>query len=155
MAFKQTWHPSRKLVICHGYAFYITTSRNRVLKTMPIKILIVEDEAISALALKYTVEQLGCDVIGVVDTGEGAIQNAAEHRPDLILMDTRLRTSMNGVEAANAIWKQLQIRSVFISAYSAEELEKDYHGAMPFCLLVKPVLEKDLELQLKQFVNLD
>jgi two-component system, response regulator PdtaR len=112
---------------------------------MRINILIVEDEAISALALKFTVERLGCAVVGVVDTGEAAIQAAAEHRPDLILMDTRLRTRMTGVEAANTIWKQLQIRSVFISAYSAAELEKDYHSAMPFTLLVKPVLEEDLE----------
>jgi CheY-like chemotaxis protein len=117
---------------------------------MPIKILIVEDEAISAMALKYTVERLGCAVVAVVDTGEAAIQAATEHRPDLVLMDTRLRTRMSGVEAANAIWEQLQIRSVFISAYSAAELEKDYRSAMPFTLLMKPVLEEDIEQLIKR-----
>ncbi len=122
---------------------------------MPAKILIVEDEAISAMALKYTVERLGCDVVGVVDTGEAAIQTAAEQRPDMILMDTRLRTSMSGVEAANIIWKQGRIRSIFISAYSAAELEKDYRGALPFTLLVKPVLEEDLEQQIRQLCHLD
>ena len=117
---------------------------------MPIKILIVEDEAISAMALKYTVERLGCAVVAVVDTGEAAIQAATEHCPDLILMDIRLRTRMNGVEAANAIWEQHQIRSVFISAYSAAELEKDYRSTMPFTLLVKPVLEEDIEQLIKR-----
>jgi DNA-binding NarL/FixJ family response regulator len=121
---------------------------------MAIKILIVEDEAISAMALKYTVERLGCDVVGVVDTGETAIQAAAENRPELILMDTRLRTEMTGVEAANAIWEQFQIRSVFISAYSAAELEKDYRSAMPFILLVKPVLEDDIEQLIKRLFDL-
>jgi CheY-like chemotaxis protein len=122
---------------------------------MPTKILIVEDEAISAMALKYTVERLGCTVAGVVDTGEAAIQAASNQQPDLILMDTRLRTSMSGVEAANVIWKRFQIRSIFISAYSPAELEKDYHGASPFTLLVKPVLEEDLERLIKKLFDLD
>lgn len=122
---------------------------------MPTKILIVEDEAISAMALKYTVERLGCDVVGVVDTGEAAIQAAAEQQPDMVLMDTRLRTKMSGVQAANIIWRQGQIRSIFISAYSAAELEKDYHGALPFTLLVKPVLEEDLEQQIRKLCHLD
>lgn len=117
---------------------------------MPLKVLIVEDEAISAMALRYTIEHLGCDVVDVVDTGEAAIQAAAEHRPDLVLMDTRLRTRMTGVEAANTIWQRLQVRSVFVSAYSAAEIEKDYHGAQPFTLLMKPVLEGDLEQLINQ-----
>jgi response regulator NasT len=122
---------------------------------MPTKILIVEDEAISAMALKYTVERLGCTVVGEVDTGEAAIQAASEQRPDLVLMDTRLRTRMSGVEAANVIWKRFQIRSIFISAYSPAELEKDYRGALPFTLLVKPVLEEDLERLIKTLFDLD
>lgn len=117
---------------------------------MSINVLIVEDEAISAIALRYTIEHLGCSVVDIVDTGEAAIHAAAEHRPDLVLMDTRLRTRMTGVEAANTIWEQLQIRSVFISAYSAAEIEKDYHGALPFTLLMKPVLEGDLEQLIEQ-----
>ncbi|MGD8732137.1 MAG: response regulator [Anaerolineales bacterium] len=120
---------------------------------MPIKILIVEDEAISSMALKYAVEQLDCAVVGVVDTGEAAIQAATDYRPDLVLMDTRLRTRMSGVEAANIIWEQLMIRSVFISACSAAELEKDYRGALPFNMLVKPVLEQELKQLIKQFTT--
>jgi CheY-like chemotaxis protein len=125
------------------------------LKLIPIKILIVEDEAISSRALKYIVERLGCTVVGVVDTGEAAIREAAEHRPDLILMDTRLRTRMTGVEAANSIWQQFRIRSVFITAHSAAELEKDYRGASPFILLQKPVLEKELEQLITQLFDLN
>jgi len=122
---------------------------------MPIKIMIVEDEAISAMALRYAVERLGCVVVGVVDTAEAAIDTASERHPDLVLMDTRLRSEMTGVEAANAIWDRLLIRSVFISAYSAAELENDYRGASPFTLLVKPVLEEDLERLIKRFCSLD
>lgn len=110
-----------------------------------INVLIVEDEAISAMALRYAVERIGCRVVAAVDTGEAAIREAEKQRPDLVLMDTRLRSAMTGVEAANRIWEQLGIRSVFVSAYSASELEKDYRGASPMMLLVKPVMDGDLE----------
>jgi hypothetical protein len=60
---------------------------------------------------------------------------------------------MSGVEAANTIWEKLMIRSVFISAYSPAELKKDYRGALPFNMLVKPVLEHDLKQLIKQFTN--
>lgn len=120
----------------------------------PVKIMIVEDEAISSLALRHTVERLGCTVVGVVDSGEAAIKEAERNQPDLVLMDTRLRTDMTGVQAANVIWARFQIRSVFITAYSASELEKDYHGALPFTFLVKPVLERDLEQLITRLVSL-
>jgi CheY-like chemotaxis protein len=110
-----------------------------------MRILIVEDEAISAMALRYTVERIGCSIVAVVDTGEAAIRESAKQRPDLVLMDTRLRTEMTGVEAANQIWEQLGIRSVFVSAYNASELERDYRGASPLIVLVKPVMDDDLE----------
>ncbi len=109
------------------------------------KILIVEDEAISAMALQLTVARMGHEVIGPVDTGEDALRYAIEHHPDLVLMDTRLRTPMTGVEAANILWASAGIRSVFISAYNAAELQGGYRGAEPFMLLVKPVLEDDLQ----------
>lgn len=112
---------------------------------MAIKIMIVEDEAISAMALRYTVERIGCEVVAVVDTGEDAIAQAASRRPDLVLMDTRLRSAMTGVEAANAIWEELRIRCVFVSAYSAAEMAEHYRGAQPLLVLVKPVLDGDLE----------
>jgi CheY-like chemotaxis protein len=118
------------------------------------KILIVEDEAISALQLKYTVERLGCTVVSTVNTGEAAIQAAERYRPDLILMDTRLRSDMTGVEAANTIWEQFLIRSVFVSAYREAEIKKDYRGALPFTLLGKPVLDEDIEQLIKQYNDL-
>lgn len=112
---------------------------------MTRKILIVEDEAISAMALRYAVERIGCAVIGTADSGEEAVRQASRHRPDLILMDTRLRTEMTGVEAANLIWSRERIPCVFISAYTANELAAQYRGPQPFLLLPKPVLDGDLE----------
>jgi CheY-like chemotaxis protein len=46
---------------------------------------------------------LGYAVLAVVASGEEAIREAAKTRPDLVVMDIRLRGSINGVEAAQTI----------------------------------------------------
>ena len=67
------------------------------------RILIVEDEAITALDLKYSLEELGYEVIDTVDTGQDAIDTAAETIPDVVLMDIKLKGDMEGIEAAEVI----------------------------------------------------
>lgn len=112
---------------------------------MKKRILIVEDEAISAMALEFTLERMGYEVSGIVDTGEDAVAHAARKKPDLVLMDTALKTEMSGIEAANEIWQSTGIRSIFLSAYDATEIQSEYAGAEPFLNLVKPILDEDLE----------
>lgn len=64
------------------------------------RILIVEDEAITALDLKFKLEDMGYEVIDTVATGQDAIDVAAEHCPDLTIMDINLKGDMTGIEAA-------------------------------------------------------
>ncbi len=51
------------------------------------KILIVEDEAITALDLQEKIEGFGYEVVSTENNGENAIEIAKKQRPDLILMD--------------------------------------------------------------------
>ena len=64
------------------------------------RILIVEDEAITALDERETLEEMGYEVVGIVDTGEAAIEKTGELQPDVVLMDITLKTEMTGQEAA-------------------------------------------------------
>lgn len=73
------------------------------------RILIVEDEFILAMNLKENLEWLGYTVVDIVDSGETAIEKATELRPDLVLMDIKLRGEIDGIEAAGEIWNCLQI----------------------------------------------
>ena len=59
-----------------------------------IKILIVEDERIVAESTKMVLEMLGYEVLGIVSSGEKAIKTAEKIKPDLILMDIKLKGSM-------------------------------------------------------------
>lgn len=111
--------------------------------TDQLQVLIVEDEAISALALRIMLEAVGLRVCDVVDTGEAAVALAREHRPDLVLMDVQLAGELSGVAAARQLQQIGGVHCVFISAYGVEQLPE--LAAYPDSeVLVKPVTEEQV-----------
>src|SRR3954452_24497038 len=83
-----------------------------------LQILLVEDEAITALALKRLVARLGHEVCAVTAMAEDAIRLAGEILPDIILMDIRLAGEMDGITAAREIRQRFGIGSIFMTANS-------------------------------------
>jgi len=82
------------------------------------KILIVEDENIIALDIRSMLEDLGYMVSAIVSSGEESIQKASKMKPDLVLMDIKLKGSIDGVSAGQEIYKQFHIPIVYLTAYS-------------------------------------
>ncbi len=109
----------------------------------PDKILIVEDEAIVAMDLRLHLQALGYETAGVASTGEQAIRLAAEHRPDLALMDISLGEGMDGIEAARQI-QAMGVPVVFLTAYADEGTLKRAKESGPYGFLVKPFDERAL-----------
>ncbi|NEP45442.1 MAG: response regulator, partial [Okeania sp. SIO2H7] len=52
--------------------------------TYPTKILIIEDELIVAENITRNLKKLGYEVLGIVDSGEEAIQTARKKHPNLV-----------------------------------------------------------------------
>jgi two-component system, response regulator PdtaR len=65
--------------------------------------LIVEDEALIAEELRERLSCIGFSVIGAVDNADEGIAIATRERPDLVLMDIRLKGEKDGVRAAEEI----------------------------------------------------
>jgi PAS domain S-box-containing protein len=107
-------------------------------------ILIVEDENIVALDIKYLLESLGYGVAAVVSSGEEAIQKAAETRPDLVLMDVKLEGGMDGVEAAEHIQAQSDTPVIYLTAYADHATLERAKITQPFGYILKPFEEKEL-----------
>jgi CheY-like chemotaxis protein len=80
--------------------------------------LIVEDEILVAEELKERLALLGFSVIAAVDSAEEGIAIATRERPDLVLMDIRLKGKKDGVQAAEEIHQQLDVPVVYLTAYS-------------------------------------
>ncbi len=113
------------------------------------KILIVEDEAIIAMEIENQLQSLGYEVISVVDTGEKAIKKAKEDKPDLILMDIRIKGEMDGIEAAEEIRNKFGVPVIFSTAYLDQERIERAKITMPFGYVLKPIQERDLKVTIE------
>jgi PAS domain S-box-containing protein len=108
------------------------------------QILVVEDQSIAALDVKKRLESSGYTVVALASSGEEAIRKATELRPDLVLMDIRLRGEMDGVEAAEWIGAHLDIPVVYLTAYADEATLQRAKITEPFGYLLKPFEERTL-----------
>jgi CheY-like chemotaxis protein len=80
------------------------------------KVMIVEDEAISAMILEDFLTESGYDVIGPVSGGREAISLALATKPNLILMDIMLDDDIDGIEATIEIHKIIDIPVLYLTA---------------------------------------
>lgn len=107
-------------------------------------ILIVEDEAVTAMGLKKSLSDLGYSVIGIVPTGEQAVEIATGKKPDLIIMDIQLAGKMNGITAAASIRDKTRIPVIYLTAYSDDQFIEKAKITEPYGYLLKPVREQEL-----------
>ena len=83
-----------------------------------VKILIVEDEYTIAKCLELILSKVGYCIVDIVASGEEAVDIAMQTRPDLVLMDIKLRGEMDGITAFRQIRNSAEIPVVFVSAYA-------------------------------------
>ena len=83
-----------------------------------LKILVVEDESIVAKDIQNSLKKLGYIVPTIVASGEKAIEEVEQSRPDLVLMDIMLKGEMNGIDVANIIRDKFEIPVIFLTAYA-------------------------------------
>jgi len=105
---------------------------------MRIKILIVEDEVITALDIKKSLEKLGFKVLSIEDTGKNAITKIEELKPDLVLMDIVLKGEMDGIETTEVINSRFDVPIIYLTAYSDERTFERAKLTEPYGFIVKP-----------------
>jgi two-component system cell cycle sensor histidine kinase/response regulator CckA len=102
------------------------------------RIFIVEDEGIVAFDIKQLLLNLGYDVVGVVSTGEEAIEKVEEIPIDLILMDISLEGEMDGIEAAKRIQGRWDVPIIYLTAHSDKKTLERAKVTDPLGYIVKP-----------------
>ncbi|MDA3941297.1 MAG: response regulator [Spirochaetia bacterium] len=106
---------------------------------LKIKILIVEDEFITALSLKTDLSRKGYNVIGHVASGAALLKFMETDSPDLILLDISLIGSMDGIEAAMKIRETSEIPIIFMTGFSDDITLKRVEMMHPLAILTKPL----------------
>ncbi len=100
------------------------------------KVLIIEDELITAMALENLVVGLGHVVVGPARTHAEAVSIFRVERPGLVLSDIQLADGSSGLDAVNEILKSFGVPVIFITAFP--ELLLTGERPEPTFLLSKP-----------------
>lgn len=122
-------------------------------RTHEIKILLVEDEAITALAMNMALENMGYVTCEPVATGQKALERLPLDEPNVILMDINLTGDMDGIETAEKIRNLGPTPIIFISGYSSNELMARAQAIDPVAIFVKPVRPQELQTAIEAAIE--
>ncbi|MEH2315668.1 GGDEF domain-containing response regulator [Nostoc sp.] len=113
-----------------------------------INILIVEDEFIVGMDIQKRLEKFGYTVF-IVDSGEEAIEKAADDSLDLVLMDITLKGKMDGVESAQIIHNKFNVPIIYLTVDADERTLERAKVTDPFGYIIKPFKEKELKFNIE------
>lgn len=103
-----------------------------------MRVVVVEDEAIIAMALQASLAAMGYEVCAVAHSAAEANAAIAVHRPDLLTCDVDLGPGGSGVEVATKAYEDWGIRTLFISGNIDSALVQSTRSISPLGYLAKP-----------------
>ncbi len=116
---------------------------------LPKKIVIVEDELITARYLQSIITKMGVDVSGIYDNGEALLAALQADLPEMIMMDINIKGKMDGIELTSIIAEKYKIPVIFITAYCDNETLGSAIDLSPYGYIVKPFTEVDIQIAVK------
>ena len=110
---------------------------------MKIKtILLAEDETIIAMDIKNILERNGFKDVTMLADGKSLLDKAIIEGGDLIITDILFKKEIDGIEAVEEIWEEIDIPVIFISGMEINLAKKLTLSNYQF--LKKPFNEKEL-----------
>jgi DNA-binding LytR/AlgR family response regulator len=115
-----------------------------------LKILIVEDEVITAADIQETLEKAGHKIIVIARNFDDAIASLQKHQPDLAIIDVTLRgSSLDGIHTAKELLKLHTMPIIYLTANSESETFQRAKDTLPAAYLLKPFRHTELALQVE------
>lgn len=111
-----------------------------------LKILIVEDDSVSALLLQRALEKNKHEIIGIADTGEKALDILESSAADIVMMDINLAGDLDGIRTTEIINEKYDIPVVYLSASSDAETLNKVVGTNPSAYVIKPFNIRELNM---------
>jgi DNA-binding NarL/FixJ family response regulator len=108
------------------------------------RILIVEDEGIIAEHIASRLKKIGYAVAGIAESSEQAFSGVATLKPDLILMDIRIKGAMDGIEAAIKLRELFDIPIIYLTAHSDRQTIERAKMTGAYGFLTKPIHQNAL-----------
>ncbi|MBL4709541.1 MAG: response regulator [Flavobacteriales bacterium] len=108
-----------------------------------MKILIVEDEAISAEGLESALKKMGYQIIGIAADALSALDLITNTPPDLAILDINIQGDKDGVWLAEQI-KHRNIPYIFLTAYGDKKTIERAIKTQPYGYLIIPFTKSDI-----------
>ncbi|UYZ62147.1 LytR/AlgR family response regulator transcription factor [Hymenobacter weizhouensis] len=108
------------------------------------KILIVEDESTIARHLSRVLELLGHRVTGIAGRVSEALESLHQERPDLVLLDIKLRGELDGIDLATRLRSEYHLPFVFVTSQADARTVERAKLTRPHGYLIKPFDENDI-----------
>lgn len=105
---------------------------------IPVKILVVEDETITAADIEEQLTDFGYHVVGTARTCREAIRLVEQERPDLVLLDIQLAGKEDGIETAKQINQIVRLPVIFLTAHAEQATVKRAMQVHPAAYVMKP-----------------
>ncbi|SMD31857.1 two component transcriptional regulator, LytTR family [Reichenbachiella faecimaris] len=124
-----------------------------------LKIMIVEDEMITAESIKDMLEELGYEVVGICMRAETALNAIMSEEPDFALLDVNLKGEKTGIWLAEQLKQKHNIPYVFLTSYGDKKTIEQAAETNPFGYLLKPIdkhhLYAAIEVAIKKFAEIN
>jgi two-component system, response regulator PdtaR len=124
-----------------------TPKRRSLPPDRPSRIILADDEHLVASGLAHNLSELGFEVAATAADGVEAIEMCKNLRPDLALLDIHM-PRMDGLAAAEVIFRQMGIPVVILSAFSENSYVAGANHAGVFGYVLKPVTVDQLRVNL-------
>ena len=109
-----------------------------------VKVLIVEDQAITANNIYFTLLDYGYDVIEPAFTYTEAIEKIEAENPDIAILDIVLGGNKSGIDLAQQINGKYKFPFLFLSSNSDRVTLTEAKSVEPYAYLVKPFGKEEL-----------
>lgn len=109
------------------------------------KILIVDDDKTTASVIQLYLSNMGSETVGIATDGREAINMAKGLKPDLVLMDIFLGKGLDGIDAAEIIYRHFGIPIAFVTSHADEATLERARAIDPIGYINKPIRETDLK----------
>ena len=120
-----------------------------------LKILIVEDDSVSALLLQRALEKNNHVIIGIADSGEKALDLLEVNQVDMVMMDISLAGELDGIKTTEIINEKYDIPVVYLSASSDAETLNKVVGTNPSAYVIKPFNIRELNMVIELAIYKD
>ena len=110
------------------------------------RIMIVEDDIVTARSLQMSLEKLGYIITTIVSSGEQAIQKLEEgDSPDLVLMDISLQGELDGIETASILATRFNLTVIYLTSHDDKDVFEKAKMTNPYGYLIKPFKTEELK----------